>query len=166
MPILKTALAAALALGLAVQPQQVAAAEGEDIAKALAGLAALAIIAKAVDDRKDSKKRKAAETTRSGRIGNFGSRDNRRIIDGRVLPYGRAERRDYRKLALPKECLRRVETRFGSRPAYASNCLDHNYRHARHLPEACETLIRTSRGLRAVYGARCLARDGWRVARH
>lgn len=158
-----TAVAAAVAIGIAFPPSA-ASADGEDIAKVLAGVATLAIIAKAADDRKDRREREAK--ARTERIGRFGSSDGRRVIDGQIRPYGSDEHRraeNFKKLALPRQCLRTVETRYGSRPAYASQCLDRNYRYARRLPESCETLIRTPRGLRAVYGARCLKRDGWKV---
>lgn len=169
--VIKPVLAAIAAIGLLTQPQQASAAEGDDIARALVGIATLAIIAKAVDDRKDRKKKATTQRWRAEQTqgaARFGSRDNRRIIDGRVLPFGekpRAGKRGYKKHALPRQCLRTVETRRGNRPAYAARCLDRTYKFARRLPQSCEALIRTRRGVQAVYGARCLQRDGWNVAR-
>lgn len=163
-----------LALGGAMLLPVPARADGEDIAKAIAGIAAVAIIAKAIDDRKD---RKSAETTVSSttRAGRFGSieqdypYDGRRIIEGTVRPYddrhGPKAGRGYKKLPLPESCLRWVDTGRGDRLAYESRCLDRRYKFASKLPEQCETAVRTSRGFREVYGARCLRRDGWIVAR-
>ena len=167
---MKTTLAALCALGIAAQPQDAAAADGDDVARALAGLAVIAIVAKAVDDRNDKKKRKAAERRHAEETSGaalFGRRDDRRVIDWRIRPYGdntRPVRRGHKKHALPRHCLRTVETRRGDRTAYASDCLNHSYRFASRLPRSCETAVRTPRGFRTVYGRRCLARDGWNVA--
>ena len=160
--------------GAALLPAQ-ARASDEDIARALAGIAAVAIVAKIIDDRKDRKA--AAETvstsTRAGRLGSIEQTypyDGRRIIDGRVRPYdeqrhGPKAGRGYKKAPLPEACLRWVETERGDRLAYGSDCLDRRYKFASKLPQSCETVVRTPRGFQAVYGARCLDRDGWEVAR-
>ena len=153
------ALSAVTALGLAVTPVP-AAADGEDIAKALAGLAILGLIAKTVDDRRD--RRKAASTqTHSNWF------DDRRVIDGdirRIDKPRHSDRRGFKNRPLPDRCLRIVDTDRRDRLVYASRCLDRHYKHANRLPQACERLIRTPRGLREVYGVRCLRRDGWQVA--
>lgn len=172
-----TALCAAIGIAAAPAP---AAADGEDIAKIIAGLAVAGIVAKAIDDRRDRKKAKAAQARAAqkaqtfGTFGNGGIRhDGRRVIEGTVRPYGRNNDErwprlgpDYRRLALPERCLVTVSTDRGDRLAYGAHCLDRRYQHANRLPGACETVVRTPRGFRTVYGARCLARDGWNVARH
>ena len=172
MKRLATFAAAALAatsISLAPTP---AAADAEDVAKIIAGLAVAGIIAKAIDDRKDRKR--AATATEYSR---FGSRydnyyDGRRTIDGTIRPYhqddykrGPKSKRGYKKHALPKRCLLTVDTGRGSRLAYGARCLDRRYKFASKLPRRCETVVRTPRGFRTVFGARCLRRDGWQVAR-
>lgn len=154
------------ALGLTLTPVP-AAADGEDLAKALAGLAVLGLIAKAVDDRNDRRKARAAEVSR---LNTFDDRRGTRIIGGELRRPGEAHRRGhgsarYKSVALPDRCLRLLDTDRRDRLVYARHCLNRNYRHANRLPERCEWQVRTDRGLRTVYGARCLARDGWQVAR-
>lgn len=162
--------AAIAAAGIAITPAPAAAADGQDIAKIIAGIAVAGIIAKAIDDRKDRKEAARAETVTE--FGRFGSgQDSRRVIDGSIRPFhgdddGRGPKfgRGYKQQALPEQCLVTVETGRGDRLAYGAHCLDRRYKFADKLPSACETVVRTPRGFRSVYGARCLARDGWRVA--
>lgn len=166
-----TALAAA---GIAVTPVPASALEGNDLAKIVAGIAVVGIIAKAIDNKNDRKEtERAATTTDFGRFGSSGSRynDGRRSIEGTIRPYRRDEEghgpkfgKGYKQQALPEQCLLTVETGRGDRLAYGTRCLDRNFRFASKLPASCETAVRTPRGIRTVYGARCLSRDGWRVA--
>lgn len=171
-----TSMIASIALVGATAMPAPARADANDLARVLAGVAAVAIIAKAIDNRRrdDSDGR-----TFAGRLGPIEHDDGgykyydghgRRIIDGRIRDYdphrhGPKAKRGYKKRPLPEACLRTVETRRGDRLAYSARCLERKYRHASKLPGHCETLVRTRRGYRAVFGARCLARDGWRVAR-
>lgn len=163
------------AAGIAFAPGPAAAADGDDIAKIIAGIAVAGIIAKTIDDRNDRKKSRAAaaEFPRFGR-GDDSYRDDRfhdgrRVIEGTIRPYredqkkGPKANRGYKKLALPERCLVTVDTARGSRLAYGSRCLERRYKFASKLPASCETVVRTPRGFRTVYGARCLRRDGWRV---
>lgn len=165
----KLTCAGALAAMFAVPaPAQ---ADADDVARAIAGIAAVAIIAKAIDNRSD-RSGSAVTAASNGRVVEYatGTPDRRRIIDGRISRYdgykSGKKRRGYKKLALPNRCLRVIETRRGSRYGYGDRCLQRNYRHANKLPNDCETRVRTRNGVRTIFGARCLARDGWRVARH
>ncbi|NND20162.1 MAG: hypothetical protein HKN98_16445 [Silicimonas sp.] len=164
-----TAFAAA---GIALTPAP-AAADGDDIAKIIAGLAVAGIVAKAIDDRKDRKRARREAEQRVQNFGRFGDgdgirHDNRRIIDGKIRRHDRDDGRarfgpGYKRVALPDRCLVTVETARGDRLAYGARCLNRNFRHAGKLPSGCETVVRTRRGFRTVYGARCLERDGWQV---
>ena len=163
------ATAAIAAASIALTPNQ-ASADGDDIAKIIAGLAVAGIFAKAIDNRKDRKEAERAAAAEASRYGR--TYDGRRIIEGTIEPYrlndvqrGPKFNRGYKQLALPDRCLRTVETARGDRLAYGARCLDRRYRHADKLPRSCETVVRTPRGFRTVYGARCLRRDGWVVAR-
>lgn len=166
MKLLTTSITALALATAGVMPAQ---AGNNDLAKAIAGIAAIAIIAKAVDDRSD--RRKAASATvgasRLGSVEQTYRHDGRRIIDGRVRPYdnkGPKAGRGYKKQPLPQACLRVIETSRRDRLAYGSRCLDRNFRFASKLPRQCAVAVRTNRGVRTFYGARCLDRDGWRVA--
>lgn len=153
----KFSVSALTALSLALVPVP-AAANGEDLAKVLAGLVALGLVAKAVDDRRD--KRKAAQVARA--------QDDRRIIEGEL------RRPDWRGngtglqnhfTPLPDRCLRVVATDQRDRLVYGKRCLRKTYKYTAHLPGRCERDVRHGNGWRQVYAARCLAREGWRVAR-
>ncbi len=163
----KLSLSLATALSLALAPVPAAAEpDGEDIARVLAGLAILGIIAKAASDNDDDRRRtRARSATRYGSIDDY--RD-RRVIEGEIInrDYRKTPKgKGYKKAKLPDRCLRIIDTARGDRLVYGARCLNRNYRHASKLPQRCERLVRTNRGVRTVYATRCLARDGWRVAR-
>lgn len=161
-----TATIASLALAGSLAIPAPAAAETSDLARALAGIAAIAIIAKAIDNRRD---RKRSSTYNSGNLGSYEHYDGRRTIDGTIRRYDnhnqQTRRRGFKRHPLPQSCLRVIETSRGDRLAYGARCVNRKYEFASRLPESCETVVRTPRGFRTVYGARCLRRDGWKVAR-
>lgn len=157
-------LAIAAAFGIALTPAP-AAADRNDIAKIIAGLAVAGIVAKAIDDRNDRKKVNSAKARQ--RINSFDERQNR-AITGTLRRPGQQPHlrthRGYKNYALPDQCLRVLNTNRGDRRVYASRCLQRNYAFANKLPRGCEIQVRTDRGTRTVYGRRCLSRDGWQVA--
>jgi len=154
-------VAAVAALGIAATPMP-AAADGNDVAKVLGGLAALAIAAKVIDDRRDRRRDRAEQATRQSVFKTQNDGITLRRLD---RDKGLARSAKIKRRPLPDRCLRVADTRRGDRLVYVSRCLDNNFRFASRLPDHCETSIRTRRGFRSVYGARCLSRDGWRVAR-
>lgn len=162
----KLALSVATAASLAVTPiPATAGPDGEDIARALAGLAVLGIVASAVNNR--DKKRKQQAATSNLPLGTYGSIDNHRgnrIIHGDLRRPGHGSRQSVKQKRLPDQCLLIVDTNRGARYVYGNRCLNRNYQYAGQLPRNCLREVRTSRGVRTVYGARCLASDGWRVA--
>ncbi|SMX23149.1 hypothetical protein BOA8489_01253 [Boseongicola aestuarii] len=164
MKLLATAI---LGLTLATTNAAPVKAEGNDLAKAILGIAAVAIIAKSIDDRND-RRRKASATVGASRLGTVDRHNDGRQLYGTVRPYdgfGPKAGRGYKKSPLPQSCLRIVDTGRRDRLAYGARCLDRNFRFASKLPDQCVTAVRTPRGVRTVYGARCLERDGWIVAR-
>ena len=174
------ALSAATALGLALAPIAAAAEPDRgDIARTIAGLAVLGIIAKAASDRDDRKSTRS--TPRLGSVDDRYDRYERYDRDDRYKRYNRDDRgtiqgeirrrqeleraRGYKNARLPERCLMEVDTGRSIRLVYGGRCLQQSYKFARKLPERCEQFVRTTRGVRSVYGARCLAREGWQVAR-
>ena len=160
-----TATIASIALAGSLAMPAPAHADTSDVARALAGIAAIALIAKAIDDRRD---RKRSSGITAGNLGSYEQYDGRRVIDGTIRRHDRHLRRGghgIKKHPLPQACLRVIETSRGDRLAYGARCVNRNFRFASRLPERCETVVRTPRGFRTVYGARCLRRDGWKVAR-
>ena len=167
MGVLKSATIGALFVGLSLTPAQ---ANGDDLARAILGIAAVGIIAKAIDDRND-RRNKTTATIGASRLRSVeqNSRFGGRIVDGRIRPYESNRthsKRGFKKQPLPQRCLRVVETSRGDRLAYGARCLNQNFRFASRLPDRCETAVRTNRRFRTVFGARCLRRDGWNVARY
>jgi hypothetical protein len=173
----KLALTAATAIGLATAPITASAEPGgQDIARVLAGLAVLGIIANASRDRDRNVSRGATDYSRiesdwnrnrewdDGRHRDWD--DGGRVIRGDIDRYGRqkGDHRGYKRAALPDQCLLTVDTGRRNFLAYGERCLERSYKHASKLPRSCEWQVRTNRGVRTVYGARCLANDGWRVA--
>ncbi len=156
-------LSAALALAPAAAPAQTrdrALDRDDRIAAILFGLATLAIIGKAIEDRDDRRDR-ANRTDRADsqwhRPRDLDRPGDRWHRDGLDIP---ANRR-----VLPGECLRRVETRHGPVRFFARRCLNRNYRYADRLPARCEMTVRTDRGVRHGYHPACLRQSGFTMAR-
>lgn len=142
-------------------------ADGRELAQAIAGIAAVAIIANALD-----KSRKKDEPQVSSRdTGQIAGRQHGYVqpqhgwqgghhLTPRPLP-DRVARK-----ALPAVCLQTVEDRRGRAvDVLGQRCLQNNFRGARHLPQSCMVDIQSHRGWRNAYDARCLSRAGYAVAR-
>lgn len=165
-----TILAAAIAVtGFSAAPAR--AADGEDIAKALAGIAAIAIIGKAIKDSRDKDdddKRVSRDRHHDNDRWDRGRHDrddrwNRDRRRGHDRDRDRGHRRDAR--ALPGACFQRFDTNRGTVRAFGRYCLSRNYRHARSLPNHCEMNVRTRRGTVRAYEPSCLRRQGYSIAR-
>ena len=171
-------VSALAAIGVLLSPTSAAAADGDDIAGILAGVLAVGIIAKAIEDRNDRQQahtvvepRRKTEYGRIGRIdeGSF-IRGNNRVIRGGISPWMNGEKgpkagRGYKQHPLPASCLHRLESGRHDRQVYGAYCLRHTFKHASRLPSACAFNVKTRHGVRTVYGAHCLARSGWHAAR-
>mmetsp|Transcript_27755 Transcript_27755/g.51668 ORF Transcript_27755/g.51668 Transcript_27755/m.51668 type:complete len:159 (-) Transcript_27755:106-582(-) len=126
----------------------------DDLGKALAALAGLAVLGVVIKNSRDDKK--AKPHIPGDRIG----RDIRTGVHPRPLPP-----RVGHKL-LPQRCLRSVQGRDGRLRVFGERCLERHYHYTHRLPERCGTRFRTDRGVRYGYGARCLSRHGFQLARH
>lgn len=162
----KFALSGLTAFSLSIAPLPAAAdPDGEDIAKVLAGLAVLGIIATAANDRQTDRK-KASSLPAAGK--SYGSiEDDRfpRTIDGKIRrPGERYGGKGARRNPLPDRCVRFVTTNRIDRPVYDARCLSKTYAYVNRLPDRCRLHVRTGNRVRDVYGAHCLRRDGWQVA--
>lgn len=165
--LVKIAVSGLTALSLSLAPLPAAAGpDGEDIAKVIAGLAVLGVIAAAADDRNDRKKRNSSQHVYGGRYGSIEDGSPLRVIEGDLRRPGEwvPKDRGYRRIALPDRCLRVVSTSRGNRAVYTERCLKRHYIHVNRLPDRCRLQVRSDDRTRVVYGARCLQRDGWRVA--
>ena len=108
----------------------------EDVARVLAGLALLGIIAKVVDDRNDRKATRNAQR--------------------HVTP-----KKAKRRAVAPSRCLRDQWTHRGWRQVYGAGCMRHHAQVA--PPRQCLREARSNTGPRRFYTPRCLQKHGWRA---
>lgn len=163
----KLALSGLTAISLTLAPLPAAAGpDGEDVLKALAGLAVLGIIAHEINDRDRKRKARAPSARAYDPYRSIEGHRSPRVIEGEIRRPGAHKDRvkGVRRARLPDQCLRIVDTSRGDRLVYGRRCLSRNYIYAEQLPDRCRVTVRTQNRTRAAYGARCLARDGWRVA--
>jgi len=160
----KFVLSGVTAISLALTPMSAAAApDGEDIAKTLAGLAILGLIANAANERRSSR----STTVRRSNNNAFSTIEGSRVIDGKIRRPGELKHRyrGARRAALPDRCVRILTTSRGDRTVYGGRCLSRDYIYASQLPAECKRQVRTNNNrVRTVYSPRCLRRDGWQVA--
>lgn len=124
-------------------------ADSDDFAKALAGIAAIAIIGKAINDRNDRKK---AHVSRNSHTHG-------------VAPRPTPKR--FSRYDLPAQCLFDFDLgRHGSMRMFGKRCLERNYRFSHNLPNVCEQRIWTDQGMRRGYSPRCLRESGYRMSRN
>ncbi len=129
-------IAGATALSLAFAGVTPAQADQRDIARLLAGIATVAIIAKVIDDRRD-----------------------RRAAVPAPPPRPRYE-------ALPADCIVDVRTRGRDVRVLGSRCLQRNYRDFNALPQACEIELRGRGNRRSGFDIGCLRNAGFEIGRY
>jgi hypothetical protein len=163
-PIHRQFIAAVAAAAVAITAFGAAPARAgnDNLGKALAALAGLAVLGVMIKNARDDKP--TAQHQKIYRYGDTG-RDDRigRGGDDRVHPRPLPPRVGYK--LLPQQCLRSVDSRDGRMRVFGQHCLERNYRHVNSLPNSCATRFRTERGTRHGYGARCLSRHGYQLAR-
>ena len=133
-------------------------AEASDTAKVLMGLAAVGIIAHAIDKKRSSAAAEGAVTvTRDSRIGRDDWRnDGWRQDDWRSPKYQKSR-------LLPGECLRPYSTDRGIQRLMGADCVARNTRHLAKLPKDCRVRVYTRQGRDWAYGPRCLMQAGFRI---
>lgn len=124
----------------------------EDVAKVIAGLALLGIIASA--SKKDRRHDPAPVARR-------GHKDPAPVI--RRSPRHKDVSRDRRRAVkiAPRQCLRNQWTHRGERNVYSARCLQQSVR--ANLPQSCLREARGTKGPRYFYTQRCLKGHGWRL---
>lgn len=142
----------ALALTFAtVAPAHAQSFSREEVGKLVIGLAAIAALNAALENRKSNE-----PSTRAH------DRNNRapQAQGNRGHGWGQLNRHNDRR-ALPRECLRGVETRFGTQRMFLQRCLEQNYRHVNSLPGRCAVRVYTNNGPRQGYDPLCLREAGY-----
>lgn len=153
--IASVALAGSLAIPAPVS------AETSDVAKALAGIAAIAIIAKAIDDRRD---RKSSYTYNSGDFGSYEQYDGRRTIDRTIRRHDDSrydnDGYDNNRNSNNRYDNRRYDDRRYDRSRHNKRGPKAGRGYKKHpLPQACLRDVAALRGDRLGYGARCVNRN-------
>ncbi len=131
----------------------------EDIAKFLIGLGAVAIIAKAIDQKSDSDSK---ATTRN--YDRYNNRVVTRSRSDRVVSVPDRKKKKKAKLsrALPASCLRTYSAGRNDRRLYSGRCLSRLPYKLAKLPSDCAYTIKGRRGtIGKAYGPRCLSRNGF-----
>jgi len=149
-----TAISLTLATAAPVQANGI---DREEVGKLLFGLAAIAVIGAALEENRERNQTKQAQSNRSWSGINSGSwSDLNRQHQQEV-----AQRR-----VLPRDCLRSVETRFGTQRLFGQRCLERNYRHHANLPARCAVRVYTDNGPRNGFDPLCLREQGYSATRH
>lgn len=129
----------------------------KDVAKALAGLAFLAIIGAAIHD---NKKDKPVVSTRNPKPGyRHPGHPHHRVVKPRPLPPHVA------RTILPRSCLRSFETGRGKHTKVVGRkCMSKKYRYMQNLPRRCAQQAWGARAMRNGFNVRCLKRNGYRLS--
>ena len=150
--MLKSLIAGVAALSLATATP--AAAQGldrEDMGKLLIGLAAVAVIGAAIENNNDRSDKSSTPVHDQHNWSGINRNNNWSSLNN-------SPRR-----VLPRSCVRRVETRFGTQRMFGQRCLEQNYRHVNHLPARCTVRVYTDNGPRNGFDPRCLREQGYRA---
>lgn len=156
-PLRAPLLAGTLALTAAVSAPAPANAIDENAARILAGLVALGIVAKVIDDRNDRRDEKRASASARDQRPDLGRHRDVRERRRPIVEPGHG----FRGRVLPAGCLRDVTGGArGVRRLMGAECLQRRDVRAV-LPARCATRVFVGGRDRRAYGARCLRRAGY-----
>jgi hypothetical protein len=159
------ATATALALMTAAAVPARAYTRSDDFAKALAALAAIAIVGSALSDRNDDRRDHQVVVPQNPHGKKWSHRrgwdeKERHHQKGYVQRKHRA-----REIVLPAQCAVEVGGRRYSTVVYPKRCLQRAGIEAR-LPRQCETYIRSRGRTRTAFDQNCLLNSGFRTQRY
>jgi hypothetical protein len=148
----------ALSLTLATaMPAQASGLDRQDAGKLLIGLAAIAALSVAIENNNRRDRDRATPAHEPVQRGINRNND--------WAGLNRQHRNNNNHRALPRECLRSVETRFGTQRMFGKRCLERNYRHVNSLPGRCAVRVYTDNGPRRGFDPHCLREQGFRSDR-
>lgn len=136
-------------------------ADSEDVAKVIVGIAALSIIAKALDNDD----RGYVHRTRPYPDQDYYDRKHDKRYKPRPVHKHPGKVHKARK-NLPANCVRRHETHRGRLVFLGRQCLKNNYRHFSSLPNSCKVQSNTYKGMRYGYQISCLRHKGYRLVQY
>jgi len=154
--MMKSLVAGVTALSLTLASATTAHANGldrDDVGKLLLGLLAVGVVGAAIENNQRREERQSQ------------SRSSGSWADLNQPRPRHDNRRDDRRMTLPSDCLRTVETRFGNLRLFGERCLQRNYRFAASLPERCEVRVFSDNGPLNGYDPLCLREQGYRTNR-
>lgn len=159
--LITTTLAGSLALtSLSVTPAQ-AGSDSDKVLRFLAGVATVAIIAKAIDD---DKKRDRKRATNKAPV----AKEYDRVIRpydkrGTITPYYGPRGIDNRHTRrwIPGHCERVIATERGHRSVVAAPCLKRAGYRSVHLPDHCKVKVELKHRTIAAWRKRCLTKNGY-----
>ncbi|MDZ4135348.1 MAG: hypothetical protein U1D06_07095 [Paracoccaceae bacterium] len=160
-----TVAAAATAFALMTAAAVPARANSDDVARALAAIAAIAIVGTVIkNNKKDQGTAQYREQNNNDPFRYNQPRYDEPRYDERR--YEQSRRHDARRgVALPNQCLIEVKNRGRTTLAYSEYCLRRNGIDNR-LPRQCEIDVRQRGRTSTAYSASCLADAGFRTRRH
>ncbi|WP_052700963.1 hypothetical protein [Loktanella sp. S4079] len=144
----KTFIAGLTAISMSLVSATPAHANGfdrEDAGKLIIGLAAIAALNAALENRNRRSSEQASDRAARHPQGWTGHRDRRN--------------------ALPSQCLREIETRYGQHRMLMRRCLERNNVQLSRLPNRCEVRLFTIDGPRNGYDPACMRQEGFRIDR-
>lgn len=153
-------IALVCASALAVTAISAPARADEDVAKVIAGLAALAIIGAVINDHNDRDEvvvHRHVQPNYPRQTHNYGSAPRKPVVQPRPLP------RNVTKYDLPKNCLKTVKQGRDSVRILGQNCMEQNYNLTKSLPNACKVQVRGNEGKRQGYKPNCLRERGYQL---
>ena len=140
-----TAGVTAIALTVSSVPAQARGLSEDDIGKILFGLVAAGVLSQAMNTNKGRAVTVTPQVTEQSRP--------------------RHDRSSRRAQVLPRACLTRVETRFGTHRILGRNCLRRNDVNLRSLPRDCAVRLRSNGNVRRGFDPQCLRDAGFRTQR-
>lgn len=158
--MLKSLIAGVTALSLTLAtavPAQANGVDREDVGKLLLGLAAVAVIGAAIENNNRDNDRTTRVHDRPHRAPH--------VNPPRSNHWSDLSHRNNGRWVLPRDCLRRVETRFGDIRLFGQRCLERNYRHVDSLPRRCAVRVYSNNGPRRGFDPLCLREQGYRSDR-
>jgi len=150
---------AATAALLATTPAQANTLDRNDVGKLVIGLAAVAVLSAAINNRKEDN--------------NAASEPTLRVQTHRPIPRsnGYSHNDRWRSLSrqnrgiIPSSCLHSLRTRFGEQRIFGRDCLERNYAFTNSLPGQCAVRLYTNSGPRRGFDPHCLRDQGYRSDR-
>jgi len=150
-PVLATSIALT---GFSTTPVR---ADDSDVAKFIAGFAALAIIGAAINESQSNKKVTVHKHYNKPKV------HHRPHVHHTYKP--KPQPKPKMTKVVPARCLVHLNTRDGKRRGFGNGCLSKYSRHYKNLPRYCKSTVKSNGQWRTYFNAQCLQNAGWRMTR-